>query len=48
MNELMCATEVERLPDTDPSDFLTGPPASGEMFQPVVTERLLLLTGLAP
>ena len=47
MNSLMHLTEVERLAGVDPAALMTGPPVAEELFRPDLTERLLLLTGLA-
>jgi hypothetical protein len=48
MNSLMRATEVERLPGADPPTLLSGPPITDDLFRRDLTDRLLLLTGLAP
>jgi len=47
MNSLMRLTEVERLPGVDSAALMTGPPVADELFRSDLTERLLLLTGLA-
>ena len=48
MNTLMGGIEVERLPGVNASILLGEPPVTQELFRPDLTERLLLLAGLAP
>jgi hypothetical protein len=48
MNTLMSATEVDRLLGVNASTLLSEPPITQDLFRPDLTERLLLLAGLAP
>lgn len=47
-NSLMRATEVEKLPGAVPSKLPMDAPVNERLFEPALTRRLLLLTGLAP